>query len=196
MILKAFVLTPGATWFFQRYRWIIFAVETINLFPLDTVAISVSNTYPLVSRFIRLIAAFERLGPDVWRYWIRALKKGNLEKRINFLDFPLLYLIDVTVAGTSMHSLLYGLMPQDWSSKFLRMTLQNYRSRRIPAKDNCMIATPEKSVYHRNLSPKSFLNRFPGWFRALSSRIWVRNKKKKLAVSKISGFMWTRQQVD
>ena len=38
----------------------------------------------------------------------------------------------------------------------------------------------------------SFLNRFPGWFRALSSRIWVR----KLAVSKISGFMWTRQQVD
>lgn len=192
MILKAFVLTPGATWFFQRYRWIIFAVERINLFPLDTVAISVSNTYPLVSRFIRLIAAFERLGPDVWRYWIRALKKGNLEKRINFLDFPLLYLIDVTVAGTSMHSLLYGLMPQDWSSKFLRMTLQNYRSRRIPAKDNYMIATPEKSAYHRNLSPKSFLNRFPGWFRALSSRMRVR----KLAVSKISGFMWTRQQVD
>ena len=119
MILKAFVLTPGAKWFFQRYRWIIFAVERINLFPLDTVAISVPNTYPLVSRFIRLIAAFERLGPDVWRYWVRALKEGNLEKRINFLDFPLLYLIDVTVAGTSMHSLLYGLMPQDWTSKFL-----------------------------------------------------------------------------
>lgn len=65
MILKAFVLTPGAKWFIQRYRWIIFAVERINLFPLDTVAISVPNTYPLVSRFIRLIAAFERLGPDV-----------------------------------------------------------------------------------------------------------------------------------
>ena len=150
MILKAFVFTPGAKWFFQRYRWIIFAVERIDLFPLDTVAISVPNTYPLVSRFIRLIAAFERLGPDVWRYWVRALKEGNLEKRINFLDFLLLYLIDVTVAGTSMHSLLYGLMPQDWSSKFLRMTLQNYRSRRIAAKDNCMIATPEESAYHRN----------------------------------------------
>lgn len=54
---------------------------------------SVPNTYPLVSRFIRLIAAFERLGPDVWRYWVRALKEGNLEKRINFLDFLLLYLI-------------------------------------------------------------------------------------------------------
>jgi len=75
------------------------------------------------------------------------MKEGDLEKKN---QLPRLPLIDVTVPGTSMHPLLYGLMPQDWSSKFLRMTLQNYRSRKIPAKDNCMIATPEESAYHRN----------------------------------------------
>ena len=142
--------SSSATWFFQRYRWIIFAVQRINLFPLDTVVISVPNTYPLVSRFIRLIAAFERLGPDVWRYWVRALKEGNLEKRYQLPRLPVV-IFDWRHGCRNINA-LFTVRVNASGLKFevLEDDITKLSVARIPAKDNCMIATPEESAYHRN----------------------------------------------